>query len=109
MAGPASDLPPVPAVEMPTDPGHSLLAPEKAAATAASLGSLLRAMAANRTARRDGPSIEDVVRAQMRPLLKEWLDVHLPRVVEHLVRVEIERFVGQVLSNQVDDKPTMKE
>jgi cell pole-organizing protein PopZ len=46
---------------------------------------------------RDGPSIEDVVRAAMRPLLKQWLDAHLPRLVEREVRAEIERVVGQEL------------
>jgi hypothetical protein len=100
--------PSVPAVETLTGPDHSLLAPEKAAAAAASVGSLLRAVAANRTARRDGPTIEDVVRAQMRPVLKEWLEAHLPSVVERLVRAEIERFVGQVLSDQEGDKPSVE-
>ncbi len=48
--------------------------------------------------RSGGPTIEDVVREELRPLLKEWLDQHLPSVVERLVRVEIERVVGRALS-----------
>ena len=90
---------PVP-TDTPAEPDHSLLAPAVAAAAAASVGSLLRAVAANRSSAvtRGGPSIEDVVRAELRPMLKDWLDAHLPGVVERLVRVEIERVLGQTLS-----------
>ncbi len=35
------------------------------------------------------------VRAELRPLMKEWLDTHLPPLVERLVRAEIERVVGR--------------
>ncbi len=40
---------------------------------------------------KDGRTLEDVVRELLRPLLKSWLDVNLPDIVEHLVRDEIER------------------
>ena len=40
---------------------------------------------------KDGRTLEDVVRELLRPLLKSWLDANLPDIVEHLVRVEIER------------------
>lgn len=78
----------------------SLLAPAAAAAAAASVGALLRAVASDRSSpvSRGGPSIEDVVREEIRPLLKDWLDRHLPPMVERLVRAEIERVVGQALS-----------
>ena len=33
----------------------------------------------------------------MRPLLKQWLDAHLPPMVERLVRAEIERVVGRAV------------
>jgi len=36
-------------------------------------------------------SLEDVVQEMLRPMLKAWLDDNLPRIVEHLVRTEIER------------------
>lgn len=36
-------------------------------------------------------SIEDLTRELLRPMLKSWLDHNLPRVVERLVREEIER------------------
>jgi uncharacterized protein len=38
------------------------------------------------------------VREEIRPLLKQWLDVNLPPIVERLVRAEIERVVGRSLS-----------
>ena len=107
--------PPVPAPEapshMPASPeptpapapmpsADALLAPAVAAAAAASVGRLLQAVSADRTATvtRGGPSIEDVVREELRPLLKDWLDQHLPGMVERLVRAEIERVVGRALS-----------
>ena len=74
---PMADLvpapPPDPAAEPPNDPDHALVAPEVAAAAAASVRSMLRALTADRlgTVTRDGPSIEDVVRAAVRPVLKE--------------------------------------
>ena len=47
--------------------------------------------------RSGGPTIEDIVREEIRPLLKDWLDANLPPLVERLVRVEIERVVGRVV------------
>ncbi|BDG72734.1 DUF2497 domain-containing protein [Roseomonas fluvialis] len=78
----------------------SLLAPAVAAAATASVGQLLRTVAAERgsSVYRGGPSIEDVVREELRPLLKAWLDQHLPGIVERLVRAEIERVVGRALT-----------
>lgn len=78
-------------------PTPSLVAPETAAAAASSVGSLVRTLAAGRTTQvyAGGPTLEDMVRAELRPLLKEWLDVYLPPMVERLVRTEIERVVGR--------------
>ena len=75
----------------------NLVAPETAAATASSVGSLVRTLAAGRATQvyGGGPTLEDMVRAELRPLLKEWLDVNLPPMVERLVRAEIERVVGR--------------
>ena len=74
-----------------------LVAPAAAAAAAASMGELLRAVSQERgsAVTRGGPTIEDVVREEMRPILKEWLDAHLPSIVERAVRAEIERVVGR--------------
>jgi len=85
----------IPAAELPP-PG--LVAPEAAAAAASSVGSLVRTLSERRVqVRADGPTIEDVVREELRPLLKAWLDANLPPLVERLVRAEIERVVGRVV------------
>jgi cell pole-organizing protein PopZ len=77
-----------------------LVAPEAAAAAATSVGGLMRVLAASRATQvySGGPTLEDIVRAELRPLLKEWLDANLPPVVERLVRIEIERVVGRGIS-----------
>ena len=82
---------------VPVSPG--LVAPEAAAAAATSVGSLVRTLAAERytQVRSGGPTIEDLVRDEIRALLKEWLDVHLPPLVERLVRAEIERVVSRAV------------
>ncbi len=106
MAPPVPVVPPPPQ-ETPTmplpaqaEPSSTLMAPEVAAAAAASVGSLLRTLASERQqvpVRSGGPTIEDLVREEIRPLLKTWLDANLPAMVERLVRVEIERVVGRAL------------
>ena len=40
---------------------------------------------------KDGRTLEDVVRELLRPLLKEWLDQNLPRIVEAKVEEEVHR------------------
>jgi cell pole-organizing protein PopZ len=35
------------------------------------------------------------VREEIKPVLKAWLDTHLPTLVERIVRTEIERVVEQ--------------
>ena len=106
-AEPALQATPRPAMEASTstdpialpDPTPDLVAPEAAAAAASSVGSLVRTLAAGRPTQvyAGGPTLEDMVRAELRPLLKEWLDTNLPPVVERLVRAEIERVVGRAV------------
>lgn len=78
-------------------PETPLVAPAAAAAAAHSVGSLVRTLAAERSAAvtRGGLTIEDLVREEVRPVLKEWLDTHLPPLVERMVRAELERVVGR--------------
>jgi cell pole-organizing protein PopZ len=80
-------------------PPPKLLAPEAEDAATVSMGNLVRTLATERTAQvhRGGPTIEDVVREELRPLLKQWLDANLPDLVERLVRVEIERVVHRAM------------
>jgi len=91
---------PAPAPPAAAERAEALLAPAAAAAAAASVSQLLRAVTTERGAAvsRGGPTIEEVVREEIRPLLKAWLDAHLPAVVERLVRAEIERVIGRALS-----------
>ena len=69
-----------------------------AAAAASAVESLVRTLA-ERTMRvhSGGPTIEDIVREELRPMLKNWLDANLPALVERLVRAEIERVVGRTV------------
>ncbi|WP_241666768.1 DUF2497 domain-containing protein [Muricoccus nepalensis] len=92
---PPPEPPPAPAY----DSSEGLVAPATAAAAAAILGQLARTVAAERSSpvHRGGPSIEDVVREELRPLLKDWMDTHLPALMERLVRAEIERVVSRSL------------
>lgn len=75
----------------PQPPRHKdLLAPEVDAAVAAAFGTLgdLVVPAHERT-------LEGLVKEMLRPMLKTWLDDNLPRLVEDLVRQEIERISRQ--------------
>jgi len=103
---PATPTPATPTPEAPlpfesTTPGAggTLVGDEAATAAATSVGSLVRTLTAERAAQvySGGPTIEDIVRAELRPLLKQWLDANLPSMVERLVRVEIERVVGRAV------------
>jgi uncharacterized protein len=80
-------------------PTPDLVAPETAAAAASSVSTLMRTLAAGRATQvySGGPTLEDIVRAELRPLLKDWLDTNLPPLVERLVRAEIERVVGRAV------------
>ena len=89
-------LPPQPA-PLPAPAGLIAAATETAAVN--SVNSMLRTLTSERATQvyRGGPTLEDLARDEMRPLLAAWLDQHLPPMVERLVRVEIERVLGRVL------------
>ena len=93
---------PAPLPSSPTTPSpdmQGLVAPEVAAAAVASVGALVRTLTVERSMQvhTGGPTIEDIVREELRPLLKDWLDTNLPPLVERLVRTEIERVVGRAV------------
>jgi uncharacterized protein len=79
------------------NPAAGLLAPETEQAASGAMNELVRRLAAERQTQihSSGPTIEDLVRSELRPMLKSWLDQHLPPLVERLVRAEIERVVGR--------------
>ena len=96
---PAPPVPmPPPAITTPL--ATPLVSPAAAGAASGSVEMLMRTLARERTTatHRGGPTIEDLVREEMRPLLREWLDTHLPPLVERLVRTEIERVVNRMSS-----------
>ena len=66
-------------------PEAGLLSGEACAAVGSAFNTLTE------TVKRHEPSLEDVVRETLRPMLKSWLDENLPRVVERMVEAEIER------------------
>jgi cell pole-organizing protein PopZ len=93
-----AELEPETAPEPPM-PQEGLLAPAPAAEAVALLSGLVRTLAAERGAQvhRGGPTIEDLVREEIRPLLKSWLDQHLPSLVQRLVQAEIERVANRAM------------
>lgn len=78
---PIHDLPPAPSL------GESLVGDPAAAAAAAAFGALSSGILMPA----EGRTLEDVVRELLRPLLKQWLDENLPRIVESTVQAEVER------------------
>jgi cell pole-organizing protein PopZ len=104
VSDPANEAEPLPtqptstALTTPEAPPSALVAPEAAAAAAVSVSSLVRTLTDRAVqVHSGGPTVEDIVREELRPLLKSWLDANLPSLVERLVRAEIERVVGRVV------------
>ena len=44
-----------------------------------------------------GNPLEDLIREMLRPLLKQWLDEHLPAMIDEHVKREISRITGKPL------------
>ncbi|MCB9981015.1 MAG: DUF2497 domain-containing protein [Rhodospirillales bacterium] len=44
-----------------------------------------------------GITVEEIVRSELRPLLKDWLDKNLPPIIERLVQEELERVAKRAL------------
>jgi|SRR6185312_1711355 uncharacterized protein len=57
--------------------------------TTAAIGSAFNRL--SETAKKHEPTLDDVVRETLRPMLKSWLDENLSSVVERMVQEEIER------------------
>jgi cell pole-organizing protein PopZ len=90
-SGPAVAVAPVPEpvsenVETPAPPQAALLS----SASDLKIGASFEALAETLLAR-DKDLVERAAREMLRPMLKSWLDDHLPSLVERLVRAEIER------------------
>jgi cell pole-organizing protein PopZ len=79
------------------DSPYGIVGETAASMVANTIGSLVRNISSERAASisRGGPTIEDIVREEIKPILKGWLDTHLPILVERIVRAEIERLVDR--------------
>ncbi|CAN7176860.1 DUF2497 domain-containing protein [Brevundimonas sp. LjRoot202] len=75
--------------------GYDTLVGDSAAASAASafagLASSLKKSEPMESATPSGPTLDELARSLLRPMLKEWLDANLPGIVEAQVRKEVER------------------
>jgi cell pole-organizing protein PopZ len=76
-------------------PGGDTLVGTAAASTAASafagLAASLRRPEPTEMSSAAGPTIDELARQLLRPMLKDWLDANLPAIVEAQVRKEVER------------------
>ena len=74
---------------------YDTLVGDSAAASAASafagLASSLKKSEPMETSTPAGPTLDELARSLLRPMLKEWLDANLPGIVEAQVRKEVER------------------
>ena len=69
------------------DEDERLVSEHSAAAAASAFGRLTAAVAMPE----HGRTLEDVTKELLKPMLKAWLDEHLPRIVEAKVAEEVER------------------
>jgi uncharacterized protein len=86
---PSAPPPPVEPETVLSAPAHddALLSPPAAAAAAMAFGQLSKTVMMPA----EGRTLEDVVREMLRPMLKAWLDEHLPGIVQAAVTEEVER------------------
>ncbi len=80
-----------------TAPEAPIASNETMAAASQSVGALKKALSERQAQvyKAHAISLEEIVREEVRPMLKSWLDMHLPSIVERLVRTEIERVVAR--------------
>ena len=76
-------------------PAYDSLVGDSASASAASafagFASTIRKPEPMELATGSGPTVDELARSLLRPMLKEWLDTNLPAIVEAQVRKEVER------------------
>ena len=80
----------------PVSEASGLLSEDAAAASRQRLASL-SALRQRSDAPAENGALEAVIRDMLRPILKDWLDQHLPENVEDLVTREIARITGRDL------------
>ena len=80
----------------PVSEGPALVSNDAAAASREKLAAL-SALRQQREMPADAGALEALVREMLRPMLKDWLDAHLPEIVEELVSREVARITGRNL------------
>ena len=100
------DLTSPPTIEMMDSPmtdkekASSLMSPETAAAVTDSLSKIL---ASNVAIEREGNShagkvtLEEIARELMKPIIKAWIDQHLPGIIDKAVQKEVEKLSRRVM------------
>ncbi len=86
-------------------PDTGLISPPPASEATSQFSVLAAAVAGDRLGQSMGVgarTIEDLVKEVMRPMIKEWLDEHLPALVERLVGREIDRMARRA-EDGIDD------
>ncbi len=91
------DNAPTETTDIPEGLDTNILSQGAAAATLAGFTKIARDIQVNRTF--DGITLEDIVRAQLEPLLKEWLDKNLPPMIEVLVEKELDKLSKKALND----------
>ena len=79
------------------DIGPPLLNAAAAGATRNALDQLSTVAASVPAMPQQANPLEEMVREMLRPILKQWLDDHLPRLVDEHVKREISRITGRPL------------
>lgn len=95
----AASLEPAPVLATAVRDSEMLLSAGVAAAATGALASLVSAKKETERAMTDNPmpigngsmTLEGLIREEIRPILKQWLDSNLPPLVERLVQREIQR------------------
>ena len=85
-----------PAAEAPMELGPPLLDDQAAGTTRERLDQLTSVAAAAPPPPQGNP-LEEMLREMLRPVLKQWLDENLPRIVDEHVKREITRITGRPL------------
>jgi cell pole-organizing protein PopZ len=75
------------------EPDPTILSDRAAEASRGALDQLSRLVVKPETPGSD--SLEGLVREMLRPMMAQWLDAHLPGIVERLVTAEIARIAGK--------------
>ncbi len=83
-------------IEQPANLGPPLMDESVAETTRHSLEEL-SSVAATAPADPAGNPLEEMVREMLRPILKDWVDEHLPNIVNDHVKREISRITGRKL------------